>query len=485
MEKYLWEAVHVRPSARQMAWQELEFYAFVHFGMNTFTDRSWGLGNEDPALFNPMALDPGQWVRACKSAGMKGLILTCKHHDGFCLWPSKLTDHSVRRSPWKGGQGDVVRETAQACLEGGIKFGVYLSPWDRHDPRYGDSPAYNEYFMGQLRELLTGYGPVFCVWFDGACGEGVNGRRQVYDFDAYCHVIRELQPQAVISVCGPDVRWCGNEAGHCRASEWSVVPRALQDAERIAQKSQKTDDPAFARRVSSMEEDLGSRRAIRDAGELVWYPAEVNASIRPEWFYHPREDELVKPLEQLMEIYFSSVGGNAAFLLNIPPDRRGLFHERDVERLEELGAALRRAFALEVSRDAAAFASEELDESHAAQNILLDDKNTCWRPKDGTEQARLTVRFPSPRPMDKVLLMERIAAFGQRIEAFSLEYEDASGWKPLYRGTVVGYKKICRFGPVTARALRLNIEESRWYPTIARLGVFCTEEAEGDLTAFP
>jgi len=231
MEEYIKKAVRVRPSMRQLAWQEMEFYAFIHFGMNTFTDREWGLGNESPELFNPTEFNAAQWVEACVSAGMKGLILTCKHHDGFCLWPSKFTEHSVKNSPWKDGKGDVVKEVSDACRKAGIKFGIYLSPWDRHEKTYGDSEKYNIFFMNQLRELLTSYGEIFCVWLDGACGEGPNGRKQVYDWEGYYRLIRELQPNAVISVCGPDVRWCGNESGHCRKSEWSVVPAELLDVQ--------------------------------------------------------------------------------------------------------------------------------------------------------------------------------------------------------------------------------------------------------------
>jgi alpha-L-fucosidase len=222
-------AAQVSPSERQLRWQEMEFYAFIHFTVNTFTDREWGTGEEDPAIFNPSELSAAQWVQACKAAGMNGLILTCKHHDGFCLWPSQFTEHTVAASPWRNGAGDLVQEVADACREGGLKFGVYLSPWDRHEATYGDSERYNEFFLQQLRELLTNYGDIFCVWFDGACGEGPNGKRQVYDWDAYYALIRELQPEAVISVCGPDVRWCGNEAGHTRESEWSVVPAHMQE----------------------------------------------------------------------------------------------------------------------------------------------------------------------------------------------------------------------------------------------------------------
>lgn len=472
MEQFILEAAQVKPAARQLAWQETEFYAFVHFSPNTYTNRAWGLGNEDPAIFNPTGLDARQWVRAIQSAGMKGMILTCKHHDGFCLWPSELTDHSVKNCPWKGGKGDVVREASEACREADIKFGVYLSPWDRHERCYGDSPAYNRYFVGQLRELLTNYGPVFSVWFDGACGEGPNGKRQVYDWDAYYKTIRELQPDACISVCGPDVRWCGNEAGHCRTSEWSVVPAALLDVEKIQEKSQQVDDGEFSRRIASSNGDLGSREAIRHAGKLVWYPAEVNTSIRPEWFYHPEENDRVRSVEELLSIYYSSVGGNATFLLNIPPDRRGLFHDNDVARLQELGDAIRTAFARDLAEGAELSASVSADDAHGPQCVADGDKNTYWRPEDGVEQAEVIIRFGTEQTFDKVVLMEHIASSGQRIEAFTLEIEQSDRWLPVFHGTVVGYKKICRFKTVKSTALRVKIEQSRWYPTLAKVGVF-------------
>lgn len=479
MEQYLQDAAQVKPSARQLAWQETEFYAFVHFSPNTFTDREWGLGNEDPRIFNPVALDARQWVEACKSAGMRGLILTCKHHDGFCLWPSNLTDHSVKSSPWKAGKGNVVREVSDACREGGIKFGIYLSPWDRHEKTYGDSPSYNRHFVGQLKELLTEYGPVFSVWFDGACGEGPNGKRQVYDWESYYKVIRELQPGACISVCGPDVRWCGNEAGHCRASEWSVVPAALQDAERTQEKSQKADDRTFFQRFDSQDVDLGSRRIIEHAGNLAWYPAEVNTSIRPGWFYHEHEDASVRSLEELLNIYYSSVGGNATFLLNIPPDMHGLFHKNDVARLGEIGEALRAAFAEDLAKHSEAYASESLDEAHSPRNVLDGNGDTYWRPKDGTESTEITLRFASQQTFDRVVLQEHIASSGQRIELFTLEYEDEAGqFRSFYSATVVGYKKLCLFDAVTSRAVRLKIEQSRVCPTLSRVGVFMARDRQ-------
>lgn len=468
--EWIKEAARIAPSARQMVWQELEFYSFIHFGVNTFTGKEWGLGDEDPGIFHPTAFDAKQWVDVCKSAGMRGLILTCKHHDGFCLWPSDHTDHSVKNSPWKGGNGDIVKEVSDACREGGIRFGVYLSPWDRHDPRYGTS-EYNDYFKAQLRELLTGYGDVFCVWFDGACGEGPNGVRQVYDWDGYYEVIRELQPSAVINVCGPDVRWCGNEAGHCRESEWSVVPAILQDIEKIQEQSQQEDDGEFARRIRSDNENLGGRDVIRDADKLIWYPAEVNTSIRPGWFYHASEDDRVKSLEQLLHVYFQSVGGNATFLLNLPPDRRGLIHENDAARMAELGKYLASTFECDLASGVQVTASEIRDEDHGAGRIVDGNKLTFWCPMEGTEQAAIEVDLGEERTFDTLVLKEHIPS-GQRIEKFRLEYLQQDVWKRLYEGTVVGYKRICRFPEATARHVRLIIEESRWYPTLSAFEVY-------------
>ncbi|MEK3732560.1 alpha-L-fucosidase [Paenibacillus sp. FSL M8-0334] len=473
-------AAQIVPSERQVRWQEMELYAFIHFTVNTFTDREWGLGSEEPQIFNPTDLDARQWVEVCKSAGMTGLILTCKHHDGFCLWPSKYTDHTVAASPWRSGRGDLVKEVADACREGGLKFGIYLSPWDRHERSYGDSDVYNEFFLHQLRELLTNYGEVFCVWFDGACGEGPNGKKQVYDWDAYYALIRELQPEAVISVCGPDVRWCGNEAGHTRPSEWSVVPAYLQDNEKIQKESQQVDDGTFASRMDTQDIDLGSRDVIRGQRDLIWYPAEVNTSIRPGWFYHASEGELVKSVDELMRIYYGSVGGNANFLLNLPPDKRGRIHETDAERLQALGDRLRSIFRHNLAKPAIIQASETADELYAASAILSDDPHSYWRPREGTEQAWLEIDLREKATFDHVVLMEHIRS-GQRIERFTLEArrQGSEEWTELCNGTVVGYKRICRFAPVTARWIRLTIHESRWYPTLSRIGIYMSEQEEG------
>lgn len=431
-------SVLVMPSRRQLAWQETEFYAFIHFSVNTFTNREWGDGTEPPSCFAPARLDAEQWARCIRDAGMKGAILTCKHHDGFCLWPSRYTDHTVAASP---RPRDVVREFSDACRRYGLKFGVYLSPWDRHSALYGTGKPYDDYFVNQLRELLTGYGPVFSVWLDGACGEGPCGKRQVYDWERYYAVVRELQPDACVSVCGPDVRWCGNEAGYTRKSEWSVVPRRARDTEKIREKSQTEDGAEFRRRtISAGDEDLGSRDIVRDEPDLVWYPAEVNTSIRPGWFYHPEEDVQVKSLEELVRIYESSVGGNAAFLLNIPPTPDGLIHENDAARLRELGAYLRETY----RRD------------------LAEEARIVRRPDT------VQLLWPEPVKVSRIVLMEDITQ-SQRVEAFAV-YD--GGGTEIYSGTVIGYKKIVPLENCVTDRLTIRILSSRMEPRLKFTGVY-------------
>lgn len=458
-------AAGIVPSPRQLAWQDLEFYAFAHFGMNTFTNREWGDGTESPAIFAPDAFDADQWVEAIKSAGMKALLLTCKHHDGFCLWPSAYTEHSVKNSPWKAGKGDVVREVSDACKKGGIQFGVYLSPWDRHDPRYGKGKEYDDYFVNQLTELATNYGDIFCFWFDGACGEGQNGKKQIYDWERYYGVIRKLQPEAVINICGPDVRWCGNEAGHCRKSEWSVVPAALRDAERTAKKSQQSDDGKFSRKFDSQDEDLGSWDVIKEVEELVWYPSEVDTSIRTGWFYHPEEDTQVRTAEELLAIYLDAVGANASLLLNLPPDTHGKIAKPDCDSLKELGEKISEIFAHEITSKAEITAA-----SANGQPICLANdgsKDTFWKAAEGQEQNTITLNFKEEEWISCVVLGEYLPE-GQRIESGEI----LADGKTIAEFTVVGHKRICRFTPVKAQNLTIKITSSRTEPTLRLLAVY-------------
>ncbi len=460
--------VSVVPHQRQLLWQEMEFYAFVHFTVNTYTGREWGDGSEEESIFNPTAFDAAQWVDAVKSAGMKALILTCKHHDGFCLWPSKYTGHTVAKSPFRNGRGDIVREVADACRAGGIRFGVYLSPWDRNNPSYGYGKAYDDYFVNQLTELLTNYGPICSVWLDGACGEGKNGKKQLYDWSRYYETVRRLQPEACLHICGPDVRWCGNEAGDTRPSEWSVVPKRTSETEKIASQSQQSDDDLFRqRKITAGDQDLGSRAVLENEPDLIWYPAEVDTSIRPGWFYHPEEDDKVRSLNELLHIYYNSVGGNACLLLNIPPAPNGLFHPNDVRRLQELGNTLRDTFAVNLLEGASLTASCQ-EEAHGVNDVRQKGYDRFYKAPDGIRQAEITIQFPEPTEVSHVVLQENIC-LSQRIESFELRDEAD---RLLYRGTTVGYKRIAAFPKTKLQTLRVLITDSRLCPTLSFMGVY-------------
>lgn len=458
------KAARIVPSPRQLRWQQLELTAFFHFGVNTFTDREWGTGKEDPEVFNPTQLDARQWVRVAKEAGVKQVILTAKHHDGFCLWPTETTRHSVAGSPWKGGKGDVVREVAEACRAYGLGFGVYLSPWDRNAAVYG-TDAYNDFFLDQLTELLTHYGRIDEVWFDGANGEGPNGKKQVYDFPRWYAHIRKLQPKAVIAIMGPDVRWVGTETGYGRDTEWSVVPANNLDPAAVAANSQQAI--AFKPQGDMMGSDLGSREKIRTAKGLVWYPAETDVSIRPGWFYHAAEDNKVKTPEQLLDIYYSSVGRNGVLLLNIPPDRRGLVHENDVKNLQEWKKTIDQTFAHNLLHKA----KISTPNGTRAKSLLDNQYHSYWSTQGGDSVAVIGFKLKNPATFDVLLLQENITV-GQRIEKFVLEYKDGTEWKQITEGTTVGYKRLLRFSPMQAKEVRLRILSSRLNPTLSAMGLY-------------
>lgn len=455
------KAANVSPSAKQLAWQKMELTAFLHFGINTFTNREWGDGKEDPGLFNPTQLDTRQWVKTCKEAGMKLIILTAKHHDGFCLWPSQYTAHSVKNSPWKNGQGDVVKDLADACREFGMKLGVYLSPWDRNSSIYG-TEAYNDYFVNQLTELLTNYGEVAEVWFDGANGEGPNGKKQVYDWQRYYQTIRKLQPDAVIAIMGPDVRWVGTESGYGRDTEWSVVPASMQDQDEIAAKSQQQTG-TFRPKIDPMAEDLGSREKLYGADGLAWYPSEVDVSIRPGWFYHPDQDDKVKSVEKLLDIYYSSVGKNSLLLLNIPPDTRGLIHENDANILKEWRQAIEATFKTNLAANARIKGVKKMGQ-------LLDNSLDTYHRGKATKQM-YRIKLDEPKTFNRLVLQENIS-LGQRVEAFKLEAKVDGKWREITEGTTIGYKRILRFPELTAQQLKLSILETRARPALAEFGLY-------------
>ena len=438
-------AARLVPTPQQLEWQQMELTAFLHFGINTFTGREWGDGKENPALFNPTDFDAEQWVRSLKEAGFKMAILTAKHHDGFCLWPTKTTRQSVAASPWKDGKGDVVRELRDACDKYGIKFGVYLSPWDRNASCYGDSPKYNEFFIEQLTELLTNYGEVHEVWFDGANGEGPNGKKQEYDWTAILSTIRHLQPRAVTAIMGDDVRWVGNERGLGRETEWSATVLTPGTYARCEEQNK-------ALGVKATSKDLGGRDMLDNAKELFWYPSEVDVSIRPGWFYHQQEDNQVKSLKHLTDIYFKSVGYNSVLLLNIPPDQRGRISDADVNRLKEFADYRKEIFA----------------------DNRVKGGLKAWTARPGDTR----VYQLKPKSEINVVMLREDISKGQRMEAFTVEALTADGWKEIAKGTTVGYKRLIRIPAVEARQLRVKVDACRLAANISEVAAYYARPLE-------
>ena len=438
-------AARLVPTPQQLEWQQMELTAFLHFGINTFTGREWGDGKENPALFNPTDFDAEQWVRSLKEAGFKMAILTAKHHDGFCLWPTKTTGHSVAASPWKDGKGDVVRELRDACDKYGIKFGVYLSPWDRNASCYGDSPKYNEFFIEQLTELLTNYGEVHEVWFDGANGEGPNGKKQEYDWTAILSTIRRLQPRAVTAIMGDDVRWVGNERGLGRETEWSATVLTPGTYARCEEQNK-------ALGVKATSKDLGGRDMLVNAKELFWYPSEVDVSIRPGWFYHQQEDNQVKSLKHLTDIYFKSVGYNSVLLLNIPPDQRGRISDADVNRLKEFADYRKEIFA----------------------DNRVKGGLKAWTARPGDTR----VYQLKPKSEINVVMLRVDISKGHRMEAFTVEALTADGWKEIAKGTTVGYKRLIRIPAVEARQLRVKVDACRLAANISEVAAYYARPLE-------
>lgn len=454
-------AVGPTPSDRQLAWQQMEYYAFVHFNMNTFTNMEWGTGGESPSLFNPTQLDVRQWAKVAKEAGMKGIIITAKHHDGFCLWPTATTAHSVKNSPWKNGQGDLLKDLSEACVEYGLKMGVYLSPWDRNNANYG-KPEYVAIFHEQLRELLTNYGAIFEVWFDGANGGsgfygGANETRTIdnktyYQWGKAEAIVRKLQPNAVIfSDGGPDVRWVGNEGGWANETNWSIMRK---------------DEiyPGWPRFVEL-------RSGHEDGTD--WLPAEVDVSIRPGWYYHPREDHQVKSLTKLVKIYYESVGRNANLVLNLPVDTRGLVHENDVRQLMALKQQLDKDFAQELAFGEACSATDVRGkiEEYAATNAVDGNPNTYWATKDGVTNASITIAFENPTEVNRIVLQEYIP-LGQRVKHFIVDAEVDGKWQELDGQTTIGYKRILKFKTVKASKVRVNILDAKGPPVLSNIELY-------------
>lgn len=452
------------PSPRQLRWHELEVYGFLHFGPNTFTDKEWGYGDEPETIFHPTDFDADQIASVAKAGGMRGLILTAKHHDGFCLWPSRYTEHSVKNSRWLDGQGDVVKAISEACRRHGLLFGVYLSPWDRNHKDYG-TPAYLTYYRNQLRELLTNYGPIFEVWFDGANGgDGYYGgarttrridNRTYYDWENTWSLVRELQPEACIfSDAGPDVRWVGNEAGYAGETCWATV--------RSGEAIPGSADPHVL--------NVG----VRDGD--MWCPAEVDVSIRPGWFYHASQDNAVKTVEKLLDIYYASVGRGCNLLLNVPPDRRGRIHEKDAQVLKQWREALDRTFAVDLARGAnVSGPTRGGDPRFSPAKVVDGDRATYWATDDDVTTADLILELPQNVTFNVVRLREYLP-LGQRVEAFALDWWDGEKWREFASATSIGNQRLLRTPTITTSKVRLRVCKAAVCPAISEIGLFLSPQ---------
>lgn len=456
---------NVVPRQNQLDFAELEYYNFIHYGMNTYTDKEWGDGTDSPALFNPTALDTNQWCESLKASGSKGIILTAKHHDGFCLWPSEYTDYDIAASPYKNGQGDIVKELSESCAKYGLKFGVYLSPWDRNNKTYGQ-PAYNDYFVNQLTELLTNYGDIFSVWFDGAKGEDAPDFE--YDYSRYYDVVKKLQPNAVTCVSGEDVRWVGNEAGVSRESEWCVVAKGSEASQEFQTNAK---DGEKLKGVKFDDSDVGSRQLLANYANLEWKPAEVDVSIRIGWFYH--DNEKPKDLQHLLNIYYKSVGGNSSLLLNVPPNREGKIADSDVARLKEFGDAVASTGTKKVIPNKIAIGDSYYRQSKEGLAALNDDtRNTPYV----FSETEYIVDFDFGRKINlsRIDLREDLR-YSQRVEYFDVYAKVGNKWRLLTNATNIGNRRILIFDPgdkIVTDQIRIVIKQSRKNPIIRSIQFF-------------
>ena len=450
------------PTKAQLAWHDMELNAFIHFTTNTFTDLEWGLGSEKETVFNPAGVHADQWVSVLKKAGFKGIILTCKHHDGFCLWPSKYTEHSIKNSPYLNGKGDIVKTLSDECKKQQVKFGIYLSPWDRNRADYG-KPSYIEYYRNQLKELFASYGPVFEMWFDGANGGsgyygGANETRNVdktryYDWPTTLNLVRSMEPKIILfSDAGPGVRWCGNEEGRVSATNWNMI----------------TPDTLYAGKAG-IEQFLGTGAENGTA----WIPAESDISIRPGWFYHAREDSLVKTPEQLFTIYLNTVGRGSLMLLNVPPDRRGMFHENDVKSLEGFRALLNKEFKTDLARKAKVKESSVRGNSQQFNGKKLIDHNaeTYWATDDNVATGTIELDLQKTATVKYVVLKEYIK-LGQRVKSFSVEVYKDGRWTKVADETTIGHKRILKIEPVKTNKVKINITDARACLAISEIALF-------------
>ena len=457
---FLEKAVAAVPSKRQLDWMKVEYAGLINFGMNTFSGREYGTGFEEIDLFNPTAYKPEQWVKVAKLSGMKALVLNVKHHDGFCLWPTKYTDYCVKSCQWMNGEGDIVADISNLCQQHGLKFGICISPLDLHEESFGTGEEYNKFFMNLLEELLTNYGELYCVRLDGATGEGRNGKVQQYDWSGYFKLIRRLQPKAAITNCGPDVRWCGNDKGVCRISEWSVVPshyRLFDDESCEYIPSKYTPDYT--------QPDIGSIKKIKKFDDFIFYPAEVCIPLRDGWFYKKAQDLSIKPLSKLEKVYAGSVGANGSMLVGLAPQPDGMMNEKDIETLMTFGAVLSLHFEDNLALDSTMQGNCQLDELHSATRAL-PDKQGYWHSGYNTKKPELILDMGDDYDVDRVVLKENVET-GQQIEEFTLYVEQEGKWKKVAEDTVIGSKRLCEFKyHFRTRKIKLVIEKHRGFATI-------------------
>lgn len=469
--------ISIVPSTVQKSIQRDSFNVFIHYGLNTFADKEWSDGTLSAEMFNPSEQNTDQWIGLFKHIGAKGVILTAKHHDGFCLWQTQTTEYSVKNSPYKNGKGDVVKEVADSCKKFGLKFGLYLSPWDRNSKYYG-TDQYDDFYCEQLKELLTGYGEIFCIWLDGACGAEADGKKkQEYDFNRYFALIRRLSPKTVISNCGPDVRWVGNEGGFARKSEWNVIP-STDSTQKTMDASQKSENQNMRKPLDCMTKDLGSRSVLAQYDNFVWSPAEVDVSVRPGWFYHKNQDYRVRSVNNLLRIYLNSVGGNSLLLLNVPPDTAGRINDADVDKLLKFGEKIETAFSKPISiKDITAPKHEG---SNKIRNVTVYsynknsyDANSYYTPEEEAEQYEIDITLDGVRNIDKMRIIENVA-FSQRIEKFRiLALTNKKCWQEVYSGTTIGYNRIALFDrTIKTDKIKLVIDECRSKPYIEYIGVY-------------
>jgi alpha-L-fucosidase len=445
----------------------MSFYAFVHFSINTFTGREWGNGKENIQIFNPKSLDTDQWCAAIAAAEMKGVVLTAKHHDGFCLWQTKTTNHSVKNTPYKNGSGDIVAELAKSCTKHGLKLGIYLSPWDRNCPLYG-SNAYMDFYIDQLTELLTNYGEIFMLWLDGACGASLDGKSPVnYDFERIYKTALSLQPNIILANQGPDVRWVGNERGIARAAEWNVVPDISGMSDGVAQQTDTNLKKFEEEQLSNMLTNVGSRDYLDKFDKFIWRPAEVDVSIRPRWFYTWFNNFRVKSVTKLIKIYINAVGGNNLLILNIPPNKRGLFDRKDISRLNKLGDFIRGTTRLEIAINSATFSGVE-KENYPVSNLLSGKTFSPILKSDG----RYALEFNFDTCCIMLAQIREDTNFSQRIEEFSLTTKLDTGTHLLYSGETIGFNRLAYFKPITTNNLTLNINKCRLEPFLELFKIY-------------